>query len=387
VFSADLSFIEDFSVNVILKMQALCLWERRMLSRTFSGIILTLLLGGILTSTFTIQLTKASGAIHIYADGIDPQTHCIERNGDAYTFTCNVYDTIVVHCSDIVIDGANHTLEGTGSGTGIAVTTVSGYMNVTIKNLEIKDFAVGIDLHSFNKGVISGNTITNNGDGIQISGFGQFSSYGNIVSGNVITDNENGIIIEGAVGCNVISGNTIMNNGNYGIALITWMPLHSPATRNIICGNTITNNSKGIYLSECSNNRFYHNNFVNNDEQAIVDNAANFWDDGYPSGGNYWSDYAGVDGYQGARYEGADQSVLGGDGIGDISYVIDANNTDFYPLMKTWDSPPPSPPKLVECIFPKWLLALLFLLAVLGGANLVVIVGFVLWWEYERKKK
>jgi hypothetical protein len=69
---------------------------------------------------------------------------------------------------------------------------------------------------------------------------------------------------------------------------------------------------------------------------------ANIWDKGYPSGGNYWSDYEGVD---------AD-----GDGIGDTPYVIlsvsykfdetpnpgppvpifgepDGNNVDSYPLM------------------------------------------------------
>jgi len=50
----------------------------------------------------------------------------------------------------------------------------------------------------------------------------------------------------------------------------------------------------------------------------------NVWDDGYPSGGNYWSDYAGVD---------AD-----GDGIGDTPYIIDDNNIDHYPLMGPFNS-------------------------------------------------
>jgi len=49
--------------------------------------------------------------------------------------------------------------------------------------------------------------------------------------------------------------------------------------------------------------------------------------------------------------------------------------------------PPPPPPPPVECVLPKWLLAFLFVLAVLVGATLVVIVGFALWWKHERREK
>jgi hypothetical protein len=53
----------------------------------------------------------------------------------------------------------------------------------------------------------------------------------------------------------------------------------------------------------------------------------NIWDNAYPSGGNYWSDYSGVD--------------ANSDGIGDTPYVIDTNNQDPYPLMNPWTPPPP----------------------------------------------
>lgn len=59
---------------------------------------------------------------------------------------------------------------------------------------------------------------------------------------------------------------------------------------------------------------------MDNDNQTFVYNTTtNRWDNGYPSGGNHWSDYTGAD--------------INGDGIGDTPYIVDANNTDHYPLM------------------------------------------------------
>jgi hypothetical protein len=66
----------------------------------------------------------------------------------------------------------------------------------------------------------------------------------------------------------------------------------------------------------------YHNNFIDNTLQVYSFESLNVWDDGYPSGGNYWSDYTGTDG--------------NGDGIGDTPYTIDVNNIDHYPLVNPW---------------------------------------------------
>ncbi|MDH5389906.1 MAG: dockerin type I domain-containing protein [Candidatus Bathyarchaeota archaeon] len=54
-------------------------------------------------------------------------------------------------------------------------------------------------------------------------------------------------------------------------------------------------------------------------------------DDGYPSGGNYWSDHIDVD-----QHSGPYQNETGSDWICDYPYVINENNTDNYPLMGTW---------------------------------------------------
>lgn len=57
--------------------------------------------------------------------------------------------------------------------------------------------------------------------------------------------------------------------------------------------------------------------------------STNIWDAGYPSGGNYWNDYVGVD-----EMRGPNQNIEGSDGIGDSAYTIRApNNIDRYPLM------------------------------------------------------
>ena len=95
------------------------------------------------------------------------------------------------------------------------------------------------------------------------------------------------------------------------------------AANNRIYNNIFQGNSIAINLTKSSaNNLIYHNNFVGNPTQvyASPEVYVNIWDNGYPSGGNYWSDYSDVD--------------LNSDGIWDHPYVIDADNIDRYPLVK-----------------------------------------------------
>jgi parallel beta-helix repeat protein len=128
------------------------------------------------------------------------------------------------------------------------------------------------------------------------------------------------IALSGA-GC-AVSGN-VLTDSFAGVSL-----LGSTSDNNVV-GNEITNNDYGVYIGSLArNNVFYHNNFVNNTRQVMSGGLTNTWDDGYPSGGNYWSDYAGTD-----LLSGPYQNLTGSDGIGDTPYSIDANNTDNYPLM------------------------------------------------------
>ncbi|MGB9671580.1 MAG: NosD domain-containing protein [Candidatus Norongarragalinales archaeon] len=177
-----------------------------------SGIVLLLLLTSMLTSAFTIQPAKAEGGtIYIRADGsVDPPTAPIQRDGDVYTFTDNIYDSIVIEKDNIVVDGAGYTLKGTGSGKGIDLT---GRSNVTSKNTNIKNFHTGISLDHSSNNIISGNNIANNMYGISLA-----DSSNNSISGNNITANNLvGIRLDDSYN-NSISGNNIANNW-YGIDL------------------------------------------------------------------------------------------------------------------------------------------------------------------------
>ena len=135
-------------------------------------------------------------------------------------------------------------------------------------------------------------------------------------SGSTLPDN--GILINQASYCNV--SNNILTSNYFGI----WL---KDSSNNVLSNNNVTDNNYGIGLEDSSNNTIYHNKFVNT-LQISNTQSINIWDNGYPSGGNYWSDYTGVD-----LKSGLNQDQLGSDGIGDTPYTIDANNTDRYPLM------------------------------------------------------
>jgi parallel beta-helix repeat protein len=159
--------------------------------------------------------------------------------------------------------------------------------------------------------------------------FNFWSNYDNIID-NIFVDNSRGITLYQGTGVNV-TGNTFSNTG-YGI----WLPANS--NNNFITGNTFLNNKYyGIYFhtqGPSNNNNIYHNNFINNTYNAR-DIYTNTWDDGYPSGGNYWDDYTGVD-----NFHGPNQDIPGSDGIGDTPYNIPGgSNKDRYPLMTPYGPP------------------------------------------------
>lgn len=335
---------------------------------------------GIVTLAFNIQPVKASGTIYIRADGsIEPSTAPIfSADNVTYTFADNINDEIVIERDNVVIDGKGYNLStGYVEWTGIYL---SDRKNVTIHNVRIM-YSGGIRLKNCSGITILGNNITHSGTGVWLAwsldniirdnnishmeyhGIFLDQSHGNLIDNNKITDiDQDGIELSGSYnntllnnvvsqiqcegirigGCdNIISSNTIADCVWEGIVLASNNFVHSNVvtntycgiqihnyTGNIVYGNIIACNDIGIglggigyyYNFSASGNTIYHNNFLGNTKHLEdLGKSVNTWDDDYPSGGNYWSDYNGSDGDH--------------NGIGDTPYVIDENNQDNYPLM------------------------------------------------------
>ncbi len=176
----------------------------------------------------------------------------------------------------------------------------------------------GIYAHtSSHYNIILRNTVTSNGRG----GITLYLSSYCTISDNTATNNQYGFTLSTTCNYNLIENNTVSLNSVYGIYLYA-------SHNNTIINNTVSNNLEyGFFLTAtCNGNAIYHNRILNNANQAS-DDGSNRWDDGYPSGGNYWSDYNGTD-----IYSGPGQNEPGSDGIGDTPYVFEGGQDD-YPLM------------------------------------------------------
>ena len=245
---------------------------------------------------------------------------------------------MLLGCSNNIITGNNIT-NNDGSGIVLghsSLNTITGnYINSSSSDGE------GISLYKSSSNNITGNIISNNLFGMYLRDSSDYNTItdntisnnqyegiflkvsSNNITGNIISNNGCGINLYKSDN-NTITDNNIKNNNKYGLRL-------SSSRDNTITNNEITsNNENGIILYE-SNNIIYHNNFINN-TQNVNDECNNSWDNGYPSCGNYWSDYSGID-----NYWGSNQNIPGSDGVGDTPYDLPCEYAiDRYPLMEPY---------------------------------------------------
>jgi parallel beta-helix repeat protein len=215
--------------------------------------------------------------------------------------------------------GTSWNIGGPPYGAGVYMSNVTD-CNVS-GNKFIQD-AVGVQLeYGADGNVIANNTMTS----VSL-GLGTFDASWNSLVGNNITSKGRGVGLNVNSDYNVISDN-IITASEWAIAL------HICHCNNIT-RNYVANGQIGIYLPDSSDNRLYNNIIVNNQQEATTTYGGfaplfNYWNNGYPSGGNYWGDYQGTD-----LYSGPFQNETGSDLIGDNPYTINSINVDNYPLVK-----------------------------------------------------
>jgi len=167
--------------------------------------------------------------------------------------------------------------------------------NITVKNQEISNTTVGIQIAESKSCLLTSNIITGDHYGICITGRDNIvrnnditnNQYGIEVSGenntlkeNTISNNHLSIYLDDASDNNTISENTIGNNHNsvlldYGSDFNKILnntithnkdAIHISGDSNTISGNTIAyNNDFGIFLNYCDSNIISNNSLTNND--------------------------------------------------------------------------------------------------------------------------
>lgn len=234
--------------------------------------------------------------------------------GDVRTFTLttDVSEGLSIEEGVLTLDGAGHTIDGTNTGTTDGIH-VADFHTVTIQNVNVTGFQNGIAFR------------------------GVSTSYSNRVENCCIYSNINTGIDIVAPDNNIIKNNTIDNNP-VGISLAV------ETINNEIFNNRISNNDTGVSLMSSQYNKIYNNNFIDNTTQADDNGSNNEFYLDLPTGGNYWSDYTGVDDGSGGR--------VAGDDIGDTLLLhLGLDNYPWIQEQSAWSGPPlPQPPTPEEAI-------------------------------------
>ncbi len=221
----------------------------------------------------------------------------------------------------ILVDSSSSVVVRGNNARFSAAYEIDVYMSTDVEireNIAYWSGFAGINLYNAERVFITGNNASSN----NVLGIALDTTANVTIIGNDLWDNEYGM--------NILDSRDVLARGNTIGANI--MEAVSLSTSNNVTFdlNVFTSNDGGVFASFATDLIVAQNTFRANAFQGGDDSGTRTaWDRGYPAGGNFWSDYTGVD-----LCSGPGQDVCTGpDGIGDTPYAVDPDTVDRYPLM------------------------------------------------------
>jgi parallel beta-helix repeat protein len=188
-----------------------------------------------------------------------------------YTLFTDVNETIQIDEDNLTLDGAGHTIIGSGTSYGVYL---NGRTGVTVRNLNVEEFSYGIGLYnSTENSVTNNNTSWNSRYGIYLR-----DSNDNTLTGNTASDNHEGIFLRNSSG-NTLTANITSNN-------YSGIYLHQNCDGTTVTGNTASKNSHGIYLynsgsstltgNTANSNNYYGIQLYSSSNNTLTGNTASW---------------------------------------------------------------------------------------------------------------